>query len=192
MRDARRVVGLLALAMVAGMLECGCGSKEQGRWEGVEIERASFDEVWQACLGSVKQRGLQVDREDRRFGLIVTKPVVGKQFFEFWRKDAVTSNDVMLSSLHTVRRVVKIQIVPQGTMRFGVNVEAHVERASIPGDQLDNTAEAFELLNRQGVPASPSRRDYTRPQREPVWVDIGREPAMERVLMEDIVRRLKS
>jgi len=170
----------------------GCTKPTQPRWEGIAVEKASFDQVWEVCLTSLKDRGLKVDRQDRRFGLIVSEPTIGEQFFEFWRKDAVSSDDVLLSSLHTIRRIVSIQVTTQGPRKFEVRVQAQAQRASIPGDQLDNTVEAFELLNRQGIPASPSRRDYVRPQAEPIWVDIGREPALEQYILEDITHRLKS
>ena len=77
-------------------------------------------------------------------------------------------------------------------MQFQVNVEAHAQRAHIAGEQLDNAVEAFELLSRQGVPAAASRRDYLRPRAEPVWVDLGREEALEQAIMEDIAQQLKS
>ena len=170
----------------------GCARQPQTKWEAIAIEQASFDQVWVACLDSLEDRGLEVDRQDRRFGLIVSEPTVGQQAFEFWRKDAVSSDDVMLSSLHTIRRVVAIQVTTQGPMEFEVRVEAQAQRASIASDQLDNAAEAFELVRKHGVPAAPSRRDYMRPQAEQVWVDVGREHALEQYILEDISRRLKS
>ena len=163
-----------------------------GNTYGPITNNASFEQVWDACLTSLEDRGLQVDRRDRRFGLIVSEPVVGKQFFEFWRNDTADSDELLNSSLHTIRRVVTIRIAKQGPMQFQVNVEAHAQRVSLPGDQLDNAAEAFELLGRQGVPTSPSRGDYIHPRAEPIWVEIGREDALEQALMRDIVRRLKS
>ena len=169
----------------------GCTEQHKPRWEAIAVEQASFDDIWTVCLDSLEDRGLTVDRQDRRFGLIVSEPVVGKQFFEFWRNDAVSSDDTLTSSLHTVRRIVSIHVTSQGPMQFEVRVEAQAQRASIPADQLDNTAEAFELLSRQGVPAAPSRSDYVRPHTEPVWVDIGREPALEQAILEDISQRLK-
>ena len=180
------VIALSALALI------GCTDKRLPQWDAVAADNASFDQVWDACLASLEDRSFQVDRRDRRFGLIVSEPVVGKQFFEFWRNDTADSDELLNSSLHTIRRVVTIRIAKQGPMQFQVNVEAHAQRVSLPGDQLDNAAEAFELLSRQGVPTSPTRSDYLRPRPEPIWVDIGRERALEQAIMRDIVRRLES
>ena len=184
-------LSLIAIALSALAL-IGCTDKHQPQWDAVAADNASFDEVWDACLASLEDRGLQVDLRDRRFGLIVTEPTVGKQFFEFWRNDTAALDDLLNSSLHTIRRVVTLRIAKHGPMQFQVNVEAQAQRASIASDQLDNTAEAFELLGSQGVPTSPRRSDYLRPRPEPIWVDIGRERALEQAIMRDIVRRLES
>ena len=182
----------LTLFALTGLVLVGCADKPQPQWDALTAANASFDQVWDACQDSLERRGFEIDRRDRRFGLIVTKPTLGKQFFEFWRNDTADSAELLNSSLHTIRRVVTIRIAKQGPMQFQVNVEAHAQRASIPADQLDNSAEAFELLSRQGVPTSPTRSDYIRPRPEPIWVDIGREQALEQAIMRDIVRRLKS
>ena len=182
---------LLMMICLYAVLPAGCTKQRQPGSEPVAVEQVSFDDVWEVCLASLKDRGLDVDRQDRRFGLIVSEPTIGQQAFEFWRKDAASSEDLLLSSLHTVRRIVAIHIASQAPMQFKLRVEARAQRASIPSDQLDNTAEAFELLRQYGVPASPRRRDYLRPRAEPIWVDIGREPALEQAIIEDITRRLK-
>ena len=180
----------ITVTILLAAVLAGCAKQPQRRWQAIAVEQASFEQVWQASIASLKDRGLVLDREDRRFGLIVSEPVIGQQAFEFWRKDAVSSDDLLLSSLHTIQRIVTVRVSSEGPMQFEVRVEAQAQRASIPADQLDNTAEAFELLRRHGVPAAPSRRDYTRPQTEPVWVDLGREPALEQYILEDIARRL--
>ena len=184
---------LIAIALAALAL-FGCAPKQQDQWDAVAAQSTSFDEIWDACLASLEDRGFEVDLQDRRFGRIVTKPVVGKQFFEFWRNDTANSDDLLNSSLHTIRRTVSVTIAKPspGAREFQVNVQARAERASIPGDQLDSTAEAFELLNSQGVPVSPRRSDYVSPRARPSWVDIGTEPALEQAIMGDIAKRLKS
>ncbi len=178
--------------VLSALVLIGCAEKCQPQWDAVAADNASFNQVWDACLDSLEGRGFEIDRRDRRFGLIVSEPVVGKQFFEFWRNDTADLHELLNSSLHTIRRMVTIRIAKQGPMQFQVNVEAHAQRVSLPGDQLDNAAEAFELLGRQGVPTSPTRSDYLSPRAEPIWVDIGRERALEQAIMRDIVRRLES
>ena len=180
--------GLLSLLWLGG-----CGGQQPLQWrnEAIAVDHASFDQVWDACVESLQDKGMEIDRQDRRFGIITTKPMVGKQFFEFWRNDAANSDDLMLSSLHTIRRTVKVQVNSRGATRYEVAVEAQAQRASLPGAAVDSVVEAFELLGRQGVSPYPRRRDYIRPKPKPEWVDLGREPALEQNILDDISGRLK-
>ena len=182
----------LMLIALAGLVLIGCAEERGPHSEAVTRCNASFEKVWNACLASLEEHSFQIDRHDRRFGLIVSKPVAGKQFFEFWRKDTASGYDLLNSSLHTIRRVVTIRIAKQGPMQFQVDIEAQAQRISTSSSQLNSTAEAFEMMGSQGVHVSPSRSDYLSPRAEPVWVDIGREGDLEQAIMKDIARRLES
>ncbi len=180
------LIALFAVSLI------GCSKTLEPQRDAVSVDNSSFEKIWDACLASLEDHSFEVDRRDRRFGLIVSEPVVGKQFFEFWRKDTADSGDLLNSSLHTIRRVVTIRIAKQGPTEFQVDVEAQAQRISVPGTQLNSTAEAFELMGRQGVPASPRRSDYLRRRSATIWVDIGREQALEQAIMRDIAGRLES
>jgi len=182
----------LTLIALSAVSLIGCSKTLEPQRDAVSVDNSSFEQVWNACLASLEDHSFEVDRRDRRFGLIVSEPVVGKQFFEFWRKDTANSNHLLNSSLHTIRRVVTIRIAKQGPTEFQVDVEAQAQRISVPGTQLNSTAEAFELMRSQGVPASPRRSDYLRPRGDRTWIDIGREQALEQAIMRDIAGRLES
>ena len=51
-----------------------------------------------------------LDRQDFRAGVITTKPLVSKQFWELWRNDVVTLSDMANSSLATHRRTLRFDI----------------------------------------------------------------------------------
>ena len=182
----------LTLVVLSGLVLIGCAEQRGSQGEAVTRYNASFEKVWEACLASLEEHSFQIDRHDRRFGLIVSKPVAGKQFFEFWRKDTASGYDVLNSSLHTIRRVVTIRIAKQGPTQFQVDIKAHAQRISTSSSQLNSTVEAFELMGSQGVHVSPRRSDYLSPRAEPVWVDIGREGYLEQAIIKDIARRLES
>ncbi len=184
----KKYLPLMSIALSAVVL-IGCAEKRQPPpQQALVAHDASFEQVWDACVASLKEDDWQIDRGDRRFGLIVTKPEIGKQFFEFWRKDAASSEDLLNSSLHTIRRIVTIHIVKHGPMQFQIDVEARAQRVSIASNQLDSTVEASELTARQGVSRAPRRSYYP----NLTWVDIGREPALEQVIMSNIASRLES
>ena len=182
----------LTLIALSAVTLIGCSKTLEPQMDAVSVDNSSFEQVWDACLASLEDHSFEVDRRDRRFGVIVSEAVVGKQFFEFWRNDTANSDDLLNSSLHTIRRVVTIRIAKQGPTEFEVDVEAQAQRISVPGTQLNSTTEAFELMSSQGVPVSPRRSDYLYRRGETIWVDIGREQALEQAIMRDIAGRLES
>src|SRR5438034_1482151 len=74
------------------------------------VEAKDFDQLWNACEDSARHFGFILDRLDRRAGLITTQPLVSKQFFEFWRPDVVTGDDLADSSIATYRRTLRFQL----------------------------------------------------------------------------------
>ena len=65
------------------------------------ITAKDFDHLWLAAEDAARSRGFVIDRQDYRSGLLTTLPLTSKQWFEFWRNDAQTLNDVSDASLAT-------------------------------------------------------------------------------------------
>ncbi len=108
----------IILLMLLIWLAPGCNMNEPVPTHGPVTVTAQPDELWQLCQVQLKSFGFQLDRVDRRDGVIETFPLTSKQWFEFWRKDVVTSDDLLLSSLHTVRRIIN-RALPRPRPSFG-------------------------------------------------------------------------
>jgi hypothetical protein len=74
------------------------------------IEANDFDTLWRACEASARHFGFVLDRLDYRGGMITTQPLTSKQFWELWRNDVATLEDVANSSLSTYRRTIRFEI----------------------------------------------------------------------------------
>jgi len=72
-----------------------------------------FEALWQASLHTLRRYHFVVDRTDRRAGVIETFPMTAQQWFEFWRKDAVTGYDLVEGSLQGVTRRARVRIAPE-------------------------------------------------------------------------------
>lgn len=70
----------------------------------------NFDNLWQASQYVLKKYQFALDIQDRRTGLISTEPMLGKQFFEFWRHDSTTRRDTSESTLQTIYRTAFVTI----------------------------------------------------------------------------------
>ncbi len=72
-------------------------------------------------------------------GVVVTRPLTGDSWFEFWRDDTVGTTQRVESSLYTVRRVVTVTIAPRD---HGSEVAVKVvkDRMSAPGPPRTTSA----------------------------------------------------
>lgn len=61
---------------------------------------------------TLRLHDFELRRFDRARGRIVTEGETGQQFFEVWRADARGGYQLAESSLHTIRRVVRVELDP--------------------------------------------------------------------------------
>jgi len=99
-----------------------------------EAER-QFEAHWLAALKVLRKYRFKIDVQDRRRGLIVSEPMVAKHFFEFWRRDATSTYDLVEGSLQTVYLVAAVNITradPNGS-----DYEVDVEVRRIRSDRIE-------------------------------------------------------
>ncbi len=102
------LVGVVALALT------GC-SAPQAPLEPtvVVVDLPDYQQFVDQTLSRLRKYELTPERVDRSRGLIETQRITGKQWFEFWRRDAQGSYQAFESSLHTIGRVITIRIEPE-------------------------------------------------------------------------------
>lgn len=153
-------------------------------------DAAADEALWVAVQDSLRDYCFRIDRVDLREGVVTTLPETSKQYFEFWRRDAVTAYDVWESSINPMRRWVEVRAVkePPQSQRV-VAVTVHKERLSSPDRQFNNSTAAYRFFG----DALPSTTGIMRVTPEyDRWLAMGRDPALEARLVEQIVRRSKT
>lgn len=107
-----------------------------------------FETIWQASRSVLQGYYFTLDRQDRRAGIITTMPLVGRQFGEFWRKDAVTSTELLENTLQTIYRstVVTISEAPDQPGSYEVTVQVNVARSDRAEPQITSTSDAYSLF----------------------------------------------
>lgn len=153
------------------------------------VQAMRFDALYDSAESALRGRSFILDRQDRRGGVITTKPTITKQAMEFWRGDAVTSQALAESAVATVRRTVRIEIARRDDGRFELIPKVVVERFSqrelrmtavvnyaggFSGGQVEGSAEED-----RGVAVANS-----------YWYAVGRDYDLERALAEDIRKGL--
>ena len=141
----------LGLAILLASLVTGCVRYT----EPVLTEQAPAPEtqrraLWEASRDVLRRYGFTLDRQDFRAGVLTTHPMVGKHFFEFWRKDAVSPYDLAESTIQKIYRQVTVRLEPTeagaGAETYKPLVKVVVSRSDRDRPEVTSTSEAFDLF----------------------------------------------
>jgi hypothetical protein len=121
-------------------------------------EQLNFEATWLASLEVLRKYNFVIDREDRRAGVITTRPLVGRHWFELWRHDAVGECNMWESTLQTIYRTATVRICPtaQGAGTYSACVEVQTSRSDRPSRQMTSAAEAYSMFLLPGIPVDQS------------------------------------
>ena len=197
-----RTLTLCCLPMMLWVLLAGCQPKYTQRVvppRPLTAEEKDFEAVWEATRQALREFHFELDRQDRRDGVITTMPMTGMHFFEFWRKDAPRPLDYGESSLQTIYRTAKVTIAPagEGAKTYQAQVEVFLRRSDKPRELTSSTSEAFGLFGSGG------KRAERQAMREAQWdwigskdyVDLGNDRSLEAKLaaaIDKAAARLRS
>ncbi|MCD4699526.1 MAG: outer membrane protein assembly factor BamC [Phycisphaerae bacterium] len=150
------------------------------------IADENFNAAWDAANEVLRKYRFTIDRADRREGVITTYPMIGRHWFEFWRKDAITRRDVAEGSIQTVYRQVTVNIRRQDdSSQYLADVRVLVTRSNLTNPQVTSTSEAYELFLNPGIPRSASLSGLGEPSGSKS-VPIGRDENLEQTLRNEI------
>jgi len=157
-----RTSSTLILAFVAAIIVMpGCVAHRTpvGPTAKLSAEERNFRAIWQASKDVLTGYNFGLDREDRRAGIIVTKPLTGKHLGELWRRDAATAQDLAESTVQTVYRQAKITIRQQGNSKgnFRAFVEVQAYLSNKPQRPVSSVSDAYDLFK---LPGAPNQKEH--------------------------------
>ena len=188
----------IAIVAAVGALTLGCANytKPQVPPAPQTPAERNFDALWQGSLEVLGKYRFEIDRLDRRAGVITTRKMLARHWFEFWRPDAVSADDLAEGTVQTVYRQATVRIVPvvgkEG--HFAATVEVRIFRPRRLGQEIIAAGEAYDdFLNtadeddyrrarRQREQAARERRD------EASRAASGVEEGVEKDVEEDVER----
>lgn len=143
------MTGLLATCLLGGCTLTG------GRAVPIESTRdENFNALWDSAVEVLTKYRLKIDRADRRAGVITTYPLVGRHWFEFWRKDVRTSGDVLEGTLHNDSRQVTVTItraplVTAGSREYNITVIVKTLRSNREPEEVTSSSQAYDIFTGQ-------------------------------------------
>jgi hypothetical protein len=211
-KDTRRTTLILGLEfLVFGLLLAGCAEQQQygvvkplcaetrQRRVLIQTQRCWVDklEVMEIAEDVLAKMHFTIEKADadpatpgidtRRWrGYIRTRPLAGAQFFEFWRSDNVGADNWLESNLHSIRRVVELNMSEQDE-GLCINCDVQKYRLSIPEHQVSSSARAYEMFS-ESNPALQNLRLNPEQKAGMAWIDLGKD----RQLAAEILKRISS
>lgn len=178
-------LGLLGAASLGG-----CAVRQGPASASGLTNDANFNAAWDAAIQTLRQYRFEVDRTDPRAGEITTLPLLGRHWFEFWRKDAATEADVAEGTVQTVWRQATVTITRKGSppseeappAEYDVAVVIETSRSDRPTAQVTSTSEAIDMFRRPRAMEAPDARSKERI----IPVPLGRDANLEQVLLAKI------
>jgi hypothetical protein len=148
-----------------------------------------FDAVWQASRQTLTSYGFELDRQDRRAGVIETRAMTGMHFSEVWRKDAPRPIDVGESTVQTIYRTARVTVRPTApeAARYKAQVEVFLERSNRPTPLVTSTSDAYGLFRVSGD-AAPGRAADDSEGEAAVTTELGSDRALEAKLTAAIAK----
>jgi hypothetical protein len=180
----------MVVVMVVGWALGGCASKAKqttatGRVTDVDPKLAErdywlaqpatakvsgrFEQLWDASENAAREFLFKIARRDQRSGLLTTEPMISKQMFEVWRKDAGTMKDTAENSLQNIRRTIVFQFQREGDGVYSVTPKVVVEKESRVDERYRTDSQ---------LPAS-------------YWYALRRDEVMEKRVAREIQQNLK-
>jgi hypothetical protein len=185
MVDMLKITTRSILAIVTAVLFVGCGGKpcEQPAnkicAQGVKAQAAMT-----AAQRTLEEMHFTIEKADTNAGYIRTRPLAAGQFFEVWRSDTVGGENFAEANLHSITRVVEINIVPRDD---AVCIECSVatRRLSMPQREVSSATELPGVFAKSSGGMQSLKLDRAQKQ-DAVWMDMGPDAKLQAKIIERI------
>ncbi|HZL34462.1 MAG TPA: hypothetical protein VFC78_04070 [Tepidisphaeraceae bacterium] len=154
------------------------------------VKANNFDLLWDACRRAAITSSFEIDRTDYRLGLMTTKPLVSRQFFEFWKGDVADGRSELDSNEATRRRVVHFEIHKSKGGGYVCEPKVVVEHYAMPERRITSVTQYLDVFSITR-PLSSQTTDEGQPMRIEYWYAERRDNAMEHKLAKKLRSYLK-
>ncbi len=174
---------LLATAIV---LPAGCASVPRTP-NPIPVAEREYDRVYEAAIAVLRDWRFVVDRQDRRAGVITTKPRIAASALEPWQPDVSTARRTLGATLNHRRHRVRVEIQRRGSGEtpYRLRVTVTTEQKQKPEKQLTTAAHASVRYRGRTAGTRPVDAAEGRTR----WRVVGEDPVLEKKLVTAIVER---
>jgi len=201
----RRTLAPLAVTLALVALLGGCTAAADKAANPTPFDAEQYRPAFDAAVQVLRDRGFAVARSDYRHGVVTTKPEAAPTALEPWRGQNASAPLATVATLNDLRRIVTVTLEPTAgdrpdgpppapapapapatqPDRYTLRVEVLVEREQTPIRRLSGVTGGNVFDTLEAVPTELKRRGIE----GRYWVALERDPALEQVLLREIVER---
>jgi len=182
----KRFIAMVVLGMASGLV--GCQKQITQIDSPLPVASQDYQIAFDATVEALRELNFIVDRQDRRFGVITTRPRIAGSIFEPWQADNNSLEQVGENTMNHRRRIVRVEMAQvETTGDYTLDVEVLVEQQQRSSQQL-HTAATRQISFRGrsgGTRLGELSRDV-----EVFWRQVGRDELMENRILGLIQSRL--
>jgi len=190
MNSRKPKTNLCSYALMAYVLiVAGCAQQQQ--YETVEqicLSDISYAEAMQVAEDVLGKMHFTIAKSDAELGIIRTRPLTGAQFFEFWRKDNIGAFNAAEANLHSIRRIVELDMRQQGT-QLCIHCNVNAQRLRLPEREIHSRARAYKIFSQSGR-SRQILKLHKEQKQGMAWVDLGQDKQLATVILKQIENKI--
>lgn len=185
----KKILFFVLLATALGGLS-GCASQQIAQsTDPLCLPNTLSDQTMDAAMTVLEKMHFNIEKFDVDVLYIRTRPLSGAQFFEFWRRDNASAFSRTQANLHSIRRVVELEILPENTTTC-MQCRVNVSRLSIPeqpiqGYLLLGGAHTKSHTRHQTLEVDSERKAMSE------WIDAGPDHDLEQKILKLIQQEIQ-
>jgi hypothetical protein len=176
--------GLSGVLSLFAIVLAGCGGQRK-----VEVvdkicpAGVTREAVFEASEAVLRDLNFSIDKDDPNAGVIITRPLAGGQFFEFWRKDNVGAFEAAESNLQSIRRRAELKVDEEGG-RLCIRCKVNVERLSLSRPTEQSVGFKYDRITGQRIRLGQMK---IQPEgAKMAWIDLGNDDKLAAVILKEI------
>jgi hypothetical protein len=192
-----RGLQLGALLLAATLIGCASTPPETPRElaatqpSNATVTSADFEKLWRAADLASRDLLFMPARQDRRAGLYETAPVTSGQWFEPWRRDAITPAARTQSSLATIRRTIRVKVDKAADGSFVAKPTVLVERYALAERRITTSAGYRTVFRERNTNFGTIETDAGLELPASYWYAVGNDPVLEEYVARAMNQQLK-
>lgn len=125
--------------------------------------------------------GFRLEKFDTELGYLRSKPLGGKQLWQFWRHDNVGYYNEAMSNINCIARIVEMNFKAVEASVY-VDCQATVKKLSFVGNEVTGVSDMRSAFN----DTSGGHQQLSLEGGEAKWLDLGRDVMLEEKVLQSI------